>query len=123
MLGSVHVYDEPFWLWLYWHFVEGLAGVFTSRAFRVPLPNWPKREWRYCEPGETYTLREYYGTIGDLLFIHIHNPLFQLHWKWHQKYEITIDLGYERLDTLFRKQEPEFFQDMDQHAEWRKEEK
>lgn len=116
--GTLYVYDEPVWLAICNWFVNTVVSFPYTALGWVPLPSWPRRQWRHCKPGETYTLREYYGTLGDLWFAFVYTHCLNWVWDRRMKYEIRVELGFDRLRELFGDTEAEYFRQVDEQDEW-----
>ena len=111
--GTVAVYDEPWWLgvigWMLEHIVGWICCDGCNPVARIPLPNWFPRK-RGGDGDETlYTLRGWLGTVGELISEFIYNPLCDWHWRRHEKYEVKVEIGYDRLKELFGNHYPELF--------------
>lgn len=108
--GVVHLIDQPWYLaafeWFVWH---GLAGFPYTVLRHIPLPNWFPKQRNLPYETDLYTLRDWYGTLGDLWWIFVFDPAFQWMWSKQQKYEITVDIGYPKLKELFGEYDPKFF--------------
>jgi hypothetical protein len=120
MKGSISVSEMPFWLWFIGELVERC--MFPRLLSYIPLPNWPKiSRWKHCEPGESFTPREWYGDLSGLWHAWVSDPIFQWYWRRAQKYETHVEIGYAKVRELFEAKYPERFQHDDEMDAYRKE--
>jgi hypothetical protein len=108
--GSVHCETVPWWILLIEWFGEWIDWFWL---YKIKLPNWPRRKWRYCDDGERFTPREYWGTVGDMVFAYVSSPI--IHWAiMHPKREeVSVELGWTLLRETFYEHDPDFFDDME----------
>lgn len=59
--------------------------------------------------GNEYSLREYYGSVGDLYHIYVYDKLFQWHWSHPEAINTYVEVGYDRLKELFVNNNSNFF--------------
>lgn len=115
--GTLYLMDQPwYWALAEW-LIECPLAWFCDRSplARIPLPNWfPKARWPELDPERLYTLREWYGNLGGVLWGLVFSPAFQWYWRHAQQYEIAVDLGYDRVREIFEPRYPDSFRDDDE---------
>jgi hypothetical protein len=87
--GSLHLVDQPWWLWLADKVGEQLSSVCCSE--HTPLKLIPLPKWSIFDECEDAALFFHY---------HVWEPLFTRVWKVQQKYTSTIELGYSKLKEV-----------------------
>lgn len=82
------------------------------------FPNIPLPKIKIKVDGEKYTMREYYGTTGDLFHLYIHDPI--IHWFYKRIKETHVHLPYQYLQTNFPEdvQNPEEYFSVDPEIGW-----
>jgi len=113
--GSIYLIDRPWWLALVVWFSDEILGRICDLLMCIPLPKYG----RIVEQGQVFTIKEYYGTVGDLFHIYIHDPVFTWCWTHKKKKEIIVDVGYDKLKELFNEYDGKYFKDIeDRHKEY-----
>ena len=107
--GSIYLIDQPLWLALIGWFSDEILSRICDLLMYIPLPNYG----RIIDEGEFYTIKEYYGTVGDLFHVFVHDPVFQWHWNHKKKKEIIVEVGYDRLKELFSNYDNKYFEEME----------
>jgi hypothetical protein len=107
--GTIYLVFQPWWLALIGWFEESVLARFCDLFMNIPLPNIGKIE----SDGEFYTWKEYYGTVGDLIHINIHNPIFQWYYANPKRKEIEFEVGYDKLEELFCEYDKKYFTEED----------
>ena len=111
--GSLYLMDQPWYLalaeWFLFNVVSWLCCGKWNPVARIPFPHWfPKV--RDPKDRGLYTLCEWYGDVGEYLHLCVFDPLFQWLWKHQRRYEICVDLGYDRLREVFGERYQAYFE-------------
>lgn len=117
--GTIYLLDQPWWLSAFDQIVLRFVNWFCWCPIgRIPLPNWPKRQFMLPYNEEWYGLRDYWGTIGDVLFVTIYNALFQWFYVRQRPYEIAIEIGWDRMREVLEQHSPDYFAEDDRQRQW-----
>jgi hypothetical protein len=111
-LGAIYLRDEPLWLAVAGYLID-LTGYVSQVLGYVHLPE----SIKIIRDGHEYSLRDYYGSFGDLWHIYVFDALFQWHWNHPRAVNIDVEIGYDRLKELFGKSAPEYFTECEKDKE------
>lgn len=105
--ASLYLYDEPWWLALCVWFTEHL--LVRVYDIQIPLPNWRKQPRDLPYTTDLYGWRDWYGTVGDVLFCFVFVPAQQWCYMKRQPYEYHFELPYTVLAEQLKEHDPDFF--------------
>ena len=109
--GSIYLREEPRWL-AFTGYLINLIGYVCRPLHWIKLP----KSIKVMRDGHEYSLRDYYGSVGDLYHIFVYDKLFQWHWAHPKAVNLTVSVGYDKLKSIFEKTYPEYFKECDQLA-------
>jgi hypothetical protein len=101
--GSIILEEAPWYIFL----IEYSIHFICHWIPRIPL----SKHIKIIREGEEYTLRDYYGTTGDLFHIYICSPIFE--WCWNRIKWQTISFPY----TMLKEQFPDRFEDENEYLD------
>lgn len=106
--GSIDLLDQPWWLALLEFSVSSLGRLYRPLN-RIPLPNIRKRQRDLPHSQKLYGWADWYGSLGDLFIATVFNPALTLVFRLQQPYEVSVEIGYDKVRELFAARDPEFF--------------
>lgn len=117
--GTIYLIDRPWWLAALDQIVlRAIYWLCWCPLGRIPLPNWPKRQRMLPYNEDWYGPRDYWGTFGDVLFVTLHNALFQWLYERQRPYEVLIQIGWDALREALEKHSPDYFAEDDKQRQW-----
>lgn len=108
--GTITAIEQPWWLALIEWLNDEVSHWVCKPLYCIKLPNWFPRQ-RDPDDVEKYTLREWYGDLGQVVWVFIFEPLFQ--WIDHhpERKEYDLEIGYDKVKELFYERSKSFFDD------------
>jgi len=113
MKGTVYLYEEPAWLGFCGWFINSVLGRGCCLFHWIKLSN----SIRITRDEYVYTLREYYGDVGDLFYMYVYQPLWEWHYKHPKRRGVEVEIGWERVKLIFESGDPEYFKMMEKTYE------
>ena len=110
--GTLHLLDQPWWLAaIDWVVEHGLYYFCCGGPLaHISFPNWFPRARDAERPNDLYTLREWYGSLGDFVHLKLTAPMTGWVFERQRPYEVSVEIGYDRLRELFFERDREFFE-------------
>ncbi len=107
--GHVELVEQPWWLSLINNFNTRVLMRIEGWLCKVPVPDWFPKPRDPDDPETLYTWREWSGSLGSLMYVHVTSELFQWYWHHPRRTSIIIDLGSDRVKELLGEHDPDFF--------------
>jgi hypothetical protein len=111
--GTVTFYDDPLWLSIWGWIIDNIIRYGCWLFHWIKLP----KSIYITDEGIKYSLREWWGDVGELYHIYIYGKL----WTWYcchpSRKIVDIEVGYDKLKEMFGEHNPEYFLEQDKFCE------
>lgn len=105
-----YILEEGPW---YSFVIESLIETICESLMVIPIPFGSnikiKRDFLDNGEYETYTLKEWYGSLGDIFHVYICSPISEFCYKKRQETHLNTD--YEQLKKERYKESPDIFEE------------